>query len=235
MVDADPQPSFSSCYQITQQSKNSLVEILYSPKDINRCISKTTVCDLIYSNDNNNELQHWLLRQNDKLRLKTALLNLVKKYDFIFIDTQGTKGILQDSSILAADILLSPVLPKLATIKEFYRGTLPMLSQLSSTNKLAQLFGIIYKQDRTNDAKHLIKLINNEDGQNYTVLKTIIPQSVVFKESATNQVLVVLFTKSNKKQQAKAKKKKKKKHTSNQRYNTRIKFNSIKEQIIIIR
>ncbi len=205
MIDADPQPSLSSYYGITKQANGGLVEILYSPKDINRCISKTTVCDLIYSNDNNNELQHWLLRQNDKLRLKTALSNLAKKYDFIFIDTQGAKGILQDSSILAADILLSPILPEIATIKEFYRGTLSVLSKLKPNNTLAPLFGVIYKLDRTIDAKQLINAVNTQDNlQKYSILKNSIPQSVVFKESATKQIPVVLFANGNKRQKAKA-------------------------------
>jgi chromosome partitioning related protein ParA len=51
--------------------------------------------------------------------------------DYILIDTQGAKGNLQDAAVLAADILISPMPPEMAVIKELERGTLSMLSDLS--------------------------------------------------------------------------------------------------------
>jgi chromosome partitioning related protein ParA len=54
---------------------------------------------------------------------------------------------------LAADILISPMPPEMAVIKELERGTLSMLSDLQSYKNMGinvpSLFGVIYKVDRT--------------------------------------------------------------------------------------
>ncbi|VVM18369.1 hypothetical protein BSPWISOXPB_3551 [uncultured Gammaproteobacteria bacterium] len=39
---------------------------------------------------------------------------------------------MQDAAVLAADILISPMPPEMAVIKELERGTLSMLSDLQS-------------------------------------------------------------------------------------------------------
>jgi hypothetical protein len=46
------------------------------------------------------------------------------------------------------------------------------------------LFGVIYKVDRTKDAKQFIEYLNNPDKDKfYTMLNTQIPQAVAFKEA----------------------------------------------------
>jgi chromosome partitioning related protein ParA len=44
---------------------------------------------------------------------------------------------LQDAAVLAADILISPMPPEMAVIKELERGTLSMLSDLQSYKHLS--------------------------------------------------------------------------------------------------
>lgn len=214
MIDADPQPSLSSYYKITYQASNGLTEFLTHPENTDSCISKTQYkgCDLVYSDDHNNQLQSWLASKGDgRFRLKIAIKNLTEKYDYILIDTQGAKGSLQDAAVLAADVLISPILPEMATVRELDRGTLSMLSDLQSYKEMGinvpSLFSIIYKMDGTNDAKQFSKyLINSSKNKPYTMLETQIPQSVAFKEATTQQIPVTEFKNSNKKQQLKARK-----------------------------
>jgi chromosome partitioning related protein ParA len=146
-----------------------------------------------------------------RFKLKIAIKALTKKYDYIFIDTQGAKGSLQDASVLAEDILISPILPEMATVKELERGTLSMLSELQSYKDMGinvpNLFGVIYKVDRTKDAKQFVDyLINSSKDKSYSMLETQIPQSVAFKEATSNQIPVTEFKNWNKKQQSKAQK-----------------------------
>lgn len=214
MIDADPQPSLSSYYEITDQAQNGLTEFLTHPENADNCISKTKYhsCDLVYSNDHDNQLQSWLTSKGDgRFRLKLAINALTEKYDYIFIDTQGAKGNLQDASVLAADILISPILPEMATVKELERGTLSMLSDLQSYKDMGinvpSLFGVIYKIDRTKDAKQFVKYLKkSSQDKPYTLFDTQIPQSVAFKEATSQQIPVTEFKKWNKKQSLKAQK-----------------------------
>ncbi|CAC9531676.1 Chromosome (plasmid) partitioning protein ParA [uncultured Gammaproteobacteria bacterium] len=212
MIDADPQPSLSSYYKILEQAQGGLTEILTDPQNVNSCISKTQYGDLIYSNDHSNQLQPWLASKGDgRFRLKFAINKLIEKYDYILIDTQGAKGNLQDAAVLAADILISPMPPEMAVIKELERGTLSMLSDLQSYKNMGinvpSLFGVIYKVDRAKDAKQFIKYLNNlAKNKFYTMLNTQIPQAVAFKEAASQQIPVTKFMNDTKKQQSKAQK-----------------------------
>jgi cellulose biosynthesis protein BcsQ len=54
------------------------------------------------------------------------------------------------------------------------------------------LFGVIYKVDRTKDAKQFIEYLNNPTKDKfYTMLNTQIPQAVTFKEATSQQIPVV--------------------------------------------
>lgn len=214
MIDADPQPSLSSYYEITKQAPCGLTEFLTHPENADNCISKIRYCgcDLVYSNDHDNQLQSWLTGKGDgRFRLKRAINALTKKYDYILIDTQGAKGNLQDASVLSADILISPILPEMSTVKELERGTLSMLLELQSYKDMGinvpDLYGVIYKIDKTNDAKRFVEYLQKSSQEKpYTMLKTQIPQSVAFKEATSKQIPVTEFSNSNKKQQLKARK-----------------------------
>jgi chromosome partitioning related protein ParA len=214
MIDADPQPSLSSYYKIEQKAEGGLIDFLSNSDQSDNYISKTQYhnCDLVYSNDSDNQLQSWLANKGDgRFKLKISIKALTKKYDYIFIDTQGAKGSLQDASVLAADILISPILPEMATVKELERGTLSMLSELQSYKEMGinvpNLFGVIYKVDNTKDAKQFVDyLIKSSKDKSYSMLETQIPQSVTFKEATSNQIPVTEFKNWNKKQQTKAQK-----------------------------
>lgn len=214
MIDADPQPSLSSYYQISDQALGGLTEFLTHPENADDCISKTNYknLDLVYSNDHDNQLQAWLVGKGDgRFRLKVAINALTEKYDYVIIDTQGAKGNLQDAAVLAANILISPMPPEMAAVKELERGTLSMLSDLQSYKDMGinvpDLFSVVYKMDRTKDAQQLVEYLESSSkSKPYTMLNTQIPQSVVFREATSRQMPVTEFENSNKKQQKKAEK-----------------------------
>lgn len=215
MVDADPQPSLSSYYSITHKARGGLVEVLLNPHCINDNISTTTHGDLIYSNDSQSKLQHYLADYADAcFRLKQALGEITTGYDFIFIDTQGTKGIFQDLAVIAAERLLSPVIPEMTTIREFGRGTLSVVSHLAhlnsattNTNIAQTVEAIIYRIDRSNNAQVYKQiLVDDQSNHPYQVLHSAIPASVVYDEAAGLGIPVVDFKNGTKKQQKKARK-----------------------------
>ncbi len=211
MIDADPQPSLSSYYKITKQANGGLTEVFVDPAKINDCISETQYGDLIYSNDPHNQIQSWLTNQGDgRFRLKIAIKKLVKKYDYILIDTQGAKGNLQDAAVLVANLLITPILPEATTIKELERGTLSMIDGLKGCEevgiKVPNLLGVVYRLDNTTDASQFTNLLFTKNSEKYQILTTTIPQSVVFKEAITQQIPVTEFLNGNKKTVQKAQK-----------------------------
>ncbi|MFX7808567.1 hypothetical protein ABTK09_20265, partial [Acinetobacter baumannii] len=72
------------------------------------------------------------------VRLRKALRNsyLDERYDIAIVDTQGSKGPLQDAAILAANFLVSPVVPDVPSVEEFVQGTLALLDSLEGAEDI---------------------------------------------------------------------------------------------------
>lgn len=191
MIDADPQPSLSSYFKIIHKAQGGITDVLGNPALVNDYISQTTHGDLIYSNDPKNNLQKYLLDYADgQFRIKQAINHIKKQYDLILIDTQGAKGALQNAAVIAANELLSPILPEMTTIRELQRGTIDMLNSLQSLISVGitipnHINVVIYRVDRTkNTQKYKEILINNQTENPYSVFQTEIPDSVVYDEAA---------------------------------------------------
>jgi chromosome partitioning related protein ParA len=158
LVDADIQPTLSSYFAFDRQSEQGLLD-LFEHGTAEGTISHTRVgCDLVLSNDPEGRLSDFILHTPDgRLRLKTVLKHLDSEYDFILVDTQGAVGPLQDAAVLCADLLLSPIPPEILSTREFARGTLGMLERLAVMETLGfplgPLFGLLYRMDRTLDAR----------------------------------------------------------------------------------
>jgi chromosome partitioning related protein ParA len=156
LVDANVQPTLSSYYRLAQQAPRGLTDVLETG-DTMDSVSVTTIgCDIVLSNDPEARLPDWILHTPDgRFRLKRLLKHL-EGYDFIVIDTQGATGPLQDMAVLAADFLISPIPPELLSAREFARGTIGMIERLSHRDMgfpLGNLYGLIYRMDRTADAR----------------------------------------------------------------------------------
>lgn len=200
LIDADVQPSLSSYYPLSAPAPLGLAELITQPTTTD-VISRTAIenLDVVVSNDPKGELQNWLLYTLDgRVRLKHILARLDEAYDFILIDTQGAVGPLQDAAVLAADLLVSPIPPEVLSAREFCRGTLDMLDRLRPGAYMGApvppLKGLVYRQDRTADARRIVQELRTlsfgpSRGQ-ITILDTAIPNVVAYREAATRQIPV---------------------------------------------
>lgn len=199
LIDADVQPTLSSYFPLKRQAAKGL-SALITGSQYEDVISKTNITnlELIISDDPEGALQNWILHTPDgRVRLKHILRKFDKNYDFILIDTQGAVGPLQDAAVLAADVLLSPIPPEILSAREFTRGTLGMLKRLQPMTYLGApigpLYGLIYRMDRTIDAKRIAHELHRESAPSrgqIRILETIIPSTVAYREAATSQVPV---------------------------------------------
>jgi len=195
LVDADPQPTLSSFFNLAHQAEYGLVEFLVQTES-SGFISRTEIdrLDLIYSNDPAGQLRDWIRDAVDgRVRLKHLLNQL--DYDIILVDTQGAVGPLQDAAVAAADLLLTPIPPEILSAREFVRGTLDMLERLKPMALLGApigpMRGLIYRMDRTLDARQIAAELRSASyGPSkgaITILDTVIPATVVYRESATHK------------------------------------------------
>ncbi|MCI0653675.1 MAG: ParA family protein [Methylococcaceae bacterium] len=200
LVDADPQPTLSSYYRLRRQSVHGLTRLMIDAT-VEGVISQTDIhnLDLIYSDDPDGRLRDWIRDAVDgRVRLKHILAKLDNRYDLILIDTQGAVGPMQDAAVAAADLLLSPIPPEILSAREFVRGTVGMLERLRPMSYLGApigpLRGLIYRQDRTTDARRVAGELRKEaslPGKGaISILDTAIPATVAYREAATNKVPV---------------------------------------------
>jgi len=202
LVDGDIQPGLSSYYTISDKSDLGLSQLMKNQGDPRKCISRTDIAniDIVLSNETGEELQNWVsTNPAGRISLGAALKPLRSLYDFIIIDSQGANTAIQHSTVLAGDILVSPIPPDIMSSQEFQRGTLNMLEQLVPFSSLinspiGQLYGLIYKRDNTNDAKHfaeeLTKLTFSPSQSRIRILKTNIPHRAAYKKASTAHVPV---------------------------------------------
>lgn len=208
LIDADPQPTLSSYFCLTHNSTNGVTRLLMDAS-FNGVISHTSInnLDIVVSDDTDNKLRDWIRDIPDgRVRLKYLLGKTDLAYDFVLIDTQGAVGPLQDAAVIAADLMLSPIPPEILSAREFIRGTVTMLKRLQPMARMGApigpLFGLLYRMDRTLDAKKITQELRSavlsQGKLAVTLLQTVIPSAVAYREAATQKIPVHrLVTKGN--------------------------------------
>jgi chromosome partitioning related protein ParA len=205
IIDGDFQQNLSSYYRIRQQAPHGL-RTLITKADPTGCCTHTEIDNLhiVLSDDPNKKLEEWFRESANNVYYLAAALKrdiIANEYDYVIIDSQGARGILQQSIILASDVLLSPVVPNPLEAREFIRGTVEMLQSLEPPpgiavpfSKVPPLLGIIYKQDRTNNATQIAtgirKRFYDESGGKINILDTWVPEMSAYKK-ATGALLPV--------------------------------------------
>jgi chromosome partitioning related protein ParA len=211
LVDADVQPSLSKYFPLSPpQPVAGLTEVIVRGEVVAASITPTVYPNLhlVASDDPEGRLPNWLLGRIDRgFRLRQALrAGLVPSaYDCILIDTPGAIGPLQDAAVMAADVLVSPITPEILSAREFRDGTMELLARLEPGSALgaplAPVKAVIYRQDRTADARLIVAGIAREFAQPYdqpheplhhrvSLLKTVVPHAKAYKEAATLRIPV---------------------------------------------
>jgi len=200
LVDADFQQSLSRYYIIDAPAKHGLRKLVTSA-DATDCISKTRInnLDIIVSDDPSQKLLEWLRESiNHSFYLAAALKKINDDYDYIIIDSQGARGIFQESVILACNELISPIVPEFLDSQEFMRGTVEMLKSLEPADGIGipmpntpPLIGLIFKQDRTRDAQTIAgalrkKFYSASDGK-IRILGAYIPMMASYKQASARR------------------------------------------------
>jgi chromosome partitioning protein len=188
LIDTDPQAhSTLSTMRDPGSIENSIYDVLMHPEErIESVIAKSTIpgLDVAGSRISMAKLEASLLGQIDgHFRLKDILEPIEKKYDFIFIDTPPTLGLITLNALVAASHILIPIQSSYLCLE----GTDDLLETIDKVRRVAnpglQILGVLITLHdvRTNIAKDVVKRIKNVFGDK--VFKTFISKSVKLEES----------------------------------------------------
>jgi len=188
LVDTDSQGhSTKSLVLNSEACENSLYDVLMDPeKKLSSVIMKSTVpgLDVAISRISMAKLEPSLLGQIDgHYRLKDVFEQVRGKYEFIFIDTPPTLGLITLNSLVAASHLLIPIQSSYLCLE----GTDDLLETIEKVRKVAnpqlQILGVLITlhDNRTNIAKDVVDRIMKVFGDK--VFRTTISKSVKIEES----------------------------------------------------
>jgi chromosome partitioning related protein ParA len=207
LIDGDTQPTASSHYPLTQRANLGLTGLVQTPYsssgniDLGQYISNSSIegLDIVVSDDPTGRLSTWIQQTPDgRTRLRATLRKASHDYDHIIIDSQGAMTALLQAAVIAGDMLLSPVPPRLMDTREFTRGAVQLMQDLAPLKDLGipigNLYGLVYRIDRTNDSRNYAKLLISTAWEASRVpvrfLETMVPERVAYREATTAQVPV---------------------------------------------
>lgn len=203
MVDTDTQPTLSSYYQITNQSPFGLYELFNRPDlPVKQIITNTEFknLDVIQSNDPLDRLTTELNTLPGGILKFRELIKKIEGYDLIIIDTRGTRGITVDMTVLASDLVISPIKPELVSAREFVRGTVSLYESLNIFTSygitLPPLKAVINCLDNTRDAKDIVANLYDifaklaVENPLFDLINFEIPQRVAYREAASRALPV---------------------------------------------
>lgn len=201
LIDLDvTQPTLSSYYPLRDPASGGIFELIAQGKTTD-VISKTTIdnLDVIIANDSYGQLQSLILNSADgRFRLRQLLPKIAAGYDIVLIDTQGSRSVLVEMSILAADHCITPIPPEMLSAREFVRGTLALFQSLhpltvqglTIPGLTAYINRVGYDTDATQITNMLrAQLDSDQAGQlGVRLAQTPIHDLAVYREAATRQV-----------------------------------------------
>lgn len=201
LVDVDPQGNTTSGFGINKQKTLSSYEVLIGTATADNAIIETEFKNVSVLPSKSDlagaeiELTEFDRRES---RLKTALLPLRERYDFIFIDCPPSLGLISINALNASDSVLVPIQC------EFY--AMEGLSQLMATvrqvkrsyNPMLELEGIVLTMfdGRLNLTQQVVSEIKKYFAKK--LYSTVIPRTVRLSEAPSFGMPIQYFDKRSK-------------------------------------
>jgi len=200
LIDLDPQANSSLTFIDHASIDHSIYEMLIDSEVDGADFTKPTSLpglDILPSTISLAKLEGKLLGEFDApFRLKNRIDKLIKKYDYIIIDTPPTLGLITVNALVASDYLIVPIQPSYFALE----GTDDLLETVEKVrarpNPNLQVLGVLITllDKRTTLAKDIQDQIRQVFGDK--VFRTVISKSVRLEESPAYKECIFTFAPS---------------------------------------
>jgi chromosome partitioning protein len=195
VIDMDPQYNSSMSFNAYDANK-SIYKVFSNDVEINNAIQPSLIPNLnvISACEDLAAAEYELADdENRNFLLKKYIGNIKENYDYIFIDTPPTLGLLTISSLTASDEVLIPVQCEFFALEGLSKLIKTIDIVKSNLNPVLKLNGIILTMyDKRNS---LSSLIENEAREyfNTNVYKFNVPRNVTLSEAPSHGLPAIIY------------------------------------------
>lgn len=188
LIDFDPQGNLSSSLGLDKKAPG-IYEVISGKAAISDVIQKTIVNNLfaIAANIDLTGANIELVDQDEKeLFLKKAVDKISRQYDYIFIDSPPSLGILTLNGLVAADYVFIPLQCEYFALEGLTLLVQTVADIQKGLNKRLSIGGIIFTMYdiRTNLANEIVKNVTEYFREK--VFRTVIPRNVALSEAPSH-------------------------------------------------
>ena len=195
VIDMDPQYNSSMSFNAYNINK-SIYKVFSSLIDINDAIQKSQIpkLDVISACEDLAASEYELSDDDDRnYLLKKYISNIKDTYDYIFIDTPPTLGLLTVSSLVASDEVLIPVQCEFFALEGLSKLIKTIELVKNNLNNYLNLNGIILTMyDKRNSLSALIE----KEAREYfdtNVYKFNVPRNVTLSEAPSHGLPAIIY------------------------------------------
>ena len=195
VIDMDPQYNSSMSFNAYNINK-SIYKVFSSLIDINDAIQKSQIpkLDVISACEDLAASEYELSDDDDRnYLLKKYISNIKNTYDYIFIDTPPTLGLLTVSSLVASDEVLIPVQCEFFALEGLSKLIKTIELVKNNLNNYLNLNGIILTMyDKRNSLSALIE----KEAREYfdtNVYKFNVPRNVTLSEAPSHGLPAIIY------------------------------------------
>ena len=188
LIDFDPQGNLSSSVGIDKKAEG-IYEVLSGKTKINSVIQKTEIENLsaVSSNINLTGANVELINLEGKeYFLKNALSGIADQWDYIFIDSPPSLGVLTLNGLAAADYVIIPLQCEYFALEGLTLLIQTVKNLQKEINRKLKIGGIVFTMydSRTNLANEVVKNVTSYFGSR--VFRTIIPRNIALSEAPSH-------------------------------------------------
>jgi chromosome partitioning protein len=195
VIDMDPQYNSSMSFN-AYDSNRSIYKVFSNDTDINNAIQKSQIpkLDVISACEDLAAAEYELADDDNRnYLLKKFIGNINNFYDYIFIDTPPTLGLLTVSSLTASDEVLIPVQCEFFALEGLSKLIKTIELVKNNLNNILKLNGIILTMyDKRNSLSSLIE----KEAREYfdtKVYKFNVPRNVTLSEAPSHGLPAIIY------------------------------------------
>ena len=195
LIDFDPQGNMSSSVGIDKTAEG-IYEVLSGKTKISSVIQKTQVENLyaVSANINLTGANVELINLEGKeFFLKNALSEISSDWDYIFIDSPPSLGVLTLNGLTAADYVIIPLQCEYFALEGLTLLIQTVKNLQKEINRNLRIGGIVFTMydSRTNLANEVVKNVTSYFGKK--VFRTIIPRNIALSEAPSHSKPISLY------------------------------------------